>query len=60
MYVDYGLLPNPQGAGIMRFDPGEAQPAPVPVVSGLSGINGLAIDDRAGSTTLRTSTGRSW
>ncbi len=45
MYVNYGLLPNPQGAGIMRFDPGEAQPTPVPVVSGLSGINGLAIDD---------------
>ncbi|WP_144386227.1 SMP-30/gluconolactonase/LRE family protein [Streptomyces sp. SAJ15] len=46
MYVNYGVNPltSGLGAGIMRFDPTSARPEPVRVVTGLSGINGLAID----------------
>ncbi|WP_438483706.1 SMP-30/gluconolactonase/LRE family protein [Streptomyces sp. S186] len=47
MYVNFGLNPLTSwasGGGIMRFDPAAATPRPRTVVSGLSGINGLAID----------------
>ncbi|WP_327358661.1 SMP-30/gluconolactonase/LRE family protein [Streptomyces sp. NBC_01304] len=45
MYVNYGVSPTSSDAGIMRFDPRAAEPQPAKVVGGLSGINGLAIDD---------------
>lgn len=44
MYVNSELLPLSSG-GIMRFDPSDAEPEAETVVSGLSDINGLAIDD---------------
>ncbi|MFH8368319.1 SMP-30/gluconolactonase/LRE family protein [Streptomyces sp. NPDC018031] len=46
MYVNFGVNPftSASGSGVMRFDPAAARPEPEPVVSGLSGINGLAID----------------
>ncbi|GAA4933513.1 SMP-30/gluconolactonase/LRE family protein [Streptomyces coeruleoprunus] len=48
MYVNFGVNPFTSplsgGAGIVRFDPRAAHPEPETVVSGLSGINGLAID----------------
>ncbi|TQL68545.1 hypothetical protein FB381_2436 [Nocardioides albertanoniae] len=44
MYVNYGV-PVALESGIMRFDPTSAHPVAEVVVDGLSGINGLAIDD---------------
>lgn len=45
MYVNYGITTGAEDAGIMRFDPTAAVPRAEIVVDGLSGINGLAIDD---------------
>ncbi|MEV4502541.1 hypothetical protein [Streptomyces klenkii] len=44
MYVNYGVNPLKPAGGIARFDPTAAAPEPEKVVSGLSGINGLAVD----------------
>ncbi|GHG53954.1 hypothetical protein GCM10018779_16450 [Streptomyces griseocarneus] len=44
MYVNFGVNPLATDGGIMRFDPTAAHPKPEKVVSGISGINGLAID----------------
>ncbi|MEU5188174.1 hypothetical protein AB0G83_13700 [Streptomyces klenkii] len=44
MYVNYGVNPLKPAGGIVRFDPTAAAPEPEKVVSGLSGINGLAVD----------------
>ena len=46
MYVNYGVNPltSALGGGIARFDPAAANPRPETFVTGLSGINGLAVD----------------
>ncbi|MGW2598603.1 SMP-30/gluconolactonase/LRE family protein [Streptomyces klenkii] len=44
MYVNYGVNPLKPAGGVVRFDPTAAAPEPEKVVSGLSGINGLAVD----------------
>ncbi|WP_436752560.1 SMP-30/gluconolactonase/LRE family protein [Streptomyces sp. URMC 124] len=44
MYVNYGVSPLATDGGILRFDPAAAAPKPEKVVSGIRGINGLAID----------------
>ncbi|MEX2980702.1 hypothetical protein [Streptomyces sp. C36] len=44
MYVNFGVNPLTPVGGIVRFDPTAAHPKPEKVVSGISGINGLAID----------------
>lgn len=44
MYAVSGVLPLSEGK-IVRFDPTDATPVPETVATGLSGPNGLAIDD---------------
>ncbi|WP_050671403.1 SMP-30/gluconolactonase/LRE family protein [Luteipulveratus halotolerans] len=44
MYVNYGVRPGFSGAGIVKFDPAQPERGTTNVVSGLSGINGLALD----------------
>lgn len=44
MYVNYGVNPLTHDSGIVRFDPAAARPKAERFVSGLSGINGLAVD----------------